>query len=169
MSTVDVSDFVFPTEWPSYASDFVLPAWLDTAFGDVLHHYQFEAQVPLPLRQYWTIGSTAHDCEQIVLAVQQMFLGTADNPLGTTQCNGPRSITFTIEVVRCVPTVSNRGQAPTGEAIEVSSVNPVVDMEILMDVAKYFDRFNSGIVVTVDVIPAGGGFHGALATYTATL
>ena len=38
-----------------------------------------------------------------------------------------------------------------------------------MDAAHYFDPFNTGIVVTVDAIPAQGGFHGVIATYTATL
>lgn len=154
--------------WPPYAADFTLPGWLDEGFHCVLDRY-ISAGVTPPDRQYWTIGSTAHDCEQIVLAVQQMFLGTADAPLGTTQCGGPRSVTFTIEVIRCVPTMNNRGQAPAAEAIETSSVNPVIDMEILMDAAACFDPFNSGIVVTIDVIPAGGGFHGVIATYTATL
>lgn len=157
--------------WPSYAQQFVLPSWLDAGFQCVIDQYAhaYTEPVPLPERQYWTIGQTAHDCEQIVLVVQQMFLGTADNPLGTSQCNAPRSVTFTIEVIRCVPTMSNRGQAPAAQAIEDSSVNPVVDMEILMDVAHCFDQFNTGIVVTIDAVPAQGGFHGMVATYTATL
>jgi hypothetical protein len=166
--TVDVSEWTRPAEWPTYAVQFVLPAWLDEGFQCVLDHY-LQVGVPLPERQYWTIGQTAHDCEQVVLAVQQMFLGTADNPLGTNQCNAPRSITFTIEVIRCVPTLTNRGQAPAAQAIENASVHPVIDMEVLMDAATCFDRFSSGIVVTIDAIPAQGGFHGMIATYTATL
>jgi len=161
-------DITDNSAWPPYASDFVLPSWLDAGFQCVVDHYT-SVGVPLPERQYWTIGQTAHDCEQIVLVVQQMFLGTADNPMGTSQCNGPRSITFTIEVIRCVPVMSSRGQAPAAQAIEVSSVNPVIDMEILMDVAHCFDQFGTGIVVTIDALPASGGFHGMVATYTATL
>ena len=160
-----------PTDWPSYARLFVLPSWLDAGFQCVIDQYAngYQLPVPLPERRYWTIGETAHDCEQIVLVVQQMFLGTADAPMGTSQCNGPRSVTFTIEVIRCVPVMSSRGQAPTGDAIEDASVDPVVDMEVLMDAAHCFDQFGVGIVVTVDAIPASGGFHGMVATYTATL
>jgi len=157
-----------PPTWPVYASDYVIPRWCSEAMEAVIAHYA-DIEVPLPERRYWTIGQTAHDCEQVVLCVQQMFLGTADNPMETTQCNGPRSLTFTLEVVRCVPTLDNRGRPPAGSAIEVASVDPVVDMEILMDCAKFFDPFLAGVVVTVNVIPADGGMHGAIGTYTVTL
>src|SRR5262245_25830635 len=94
-----------PTEWPTYAGDFVLPKFCEEGLACVVKKYadDYPEPVPLPSRQYWTIGQTAHDCEQLVLCVQQMFLGTAAAPLDTNLCNGPRSLTFTVEVVRCVP------------------------------------------------------------------
>jgi hypothetical protein len=125
--------------------------------------------VPLPERQYWTVGTTAHDCEQLVLAVQQMFIGTAEAPMEVFRCDGPRALTFTVEVLRCVPTLTNRGQAPSGDAIEVASVNPVIDMEIMLDLAQYFDEFNTGVATTVDPLNAEGGYHGAICTYTVSL
>jgi hypothetical protein len=158
-----------PEVRPPYADEFVIPSWMDSAMANVENHYDNVVHVPLPERRYWTIGQTAHDCEQMAMAVQQMFLGTAENPLETTQCNGPRGLTFTMEVVRCTPTMNNRGQAPSASSIESSSVNPVIDMEIMLDVAKYFDEYNSGVIVNVDPITASGGFHGAIATYTLTL
>jgi hypothetical protein len=157
------------TERPEYTDDFVIPKWCDQALADIEAHYDTKINVPLPDRRYWTIGTTAHDCEQCVLAVQQMFLGTAETPLETTQCNGPRGLTFTVEVVRCVPTLDNRGRAPDAPVIEAASVNPVIDMEIMLDLAPYFDPYLTGVVVNVDPIPASGGFHGAIATYTVTL
>jgi hypothetical protein len=160
-----------PTTWPPYASDFMIPPWVEKAMADIVKAYatDYPEPVPLPERQYWTIGTTAHDCEQMVLAVQQMFLGTAENPIELTQCTGPRGLTFTVEVVRCVPGLTNRGQPPPAESIEVASVHPVIDMEILIDITKYFDPFNTGVIVNVDPIPAQGGFHGAIATYSVTL
>jgi hypothetical protein len=158
-----------PMERPPYTDDFVIPKWCDDALRDIVEHYETKVNVDLPLRRYWTIGTTAHDCEQCVLAVQQMFLGTAETPLELTQCGGPRGLTFTVEVVRCVPTMDNRGRAPAQEVIETASVNPVIDMEIMLDLAKYFDPYLTGVVVNVDPIPASGGFHGAIATYTVTL
>jgi hypothetical protein len=154
---------------PPYADQFVIPKWCDAALANIENHYDNVVHVLLPERRYWTIGTTAHDCEQCVLAVQQMFIGTAENPLETTQCNGPRGITFTVEVVRCVPGLNNRGQPPAADSIEVASVHPVIDMEILLDLAKYFDEFGTGVVVNVDPITASGGFHGAICTYTVTL
>jgi len=158
-----------PNEWPDYAGSFVVPPFMEKAMLDVAEHYDTKVNVPLPERRYWTIGTTVHDCEQAVLAVQQMFLGTAENPLETTQCNGPRGLTFTFEVVRCVPGMDNRGRPPAGEVIEAASVNPVIDMEIMLDLAQYFDPFLTGVVVNVDPITASGGYHGAICTYTVSL
>jgi hypothetical protein len=158
-----------PQERPDYAGDFVVPKWCDKAMIDITEHYDTKVNVPLPERRYWTIGQTAHDCEQAVLAVQQMFLGTAENPLETTQCNGPRGLTFTFEVVRCVPGLTNRGQPPDAAAVETASINPVIDMEIMLDLATYFDPYLLGVVVNVDPITADGGFHGAIATYSVSL
>src|SRR3954451_16897471 len=138
------------TTWPSYADDFVIPKFCDTAMRNIEEHYDVKVGVPLPERRYWTIGTTAHDCEQCVLAVQQMFIGTADAPLATTQCDGPRALTFTLEILRCVPTLNNRGAAPPGEEIEPAAVTPVIDMEIMLDLAAYFDPSSTGVVVNVD-------------------
>lgn len=160
---------------PPYTDLFVIAPWCDAAMENIRKAYAEDyggatpTPIPLPERQYWTIGTTAHDCEQMVLAVQQMFLGTAENPIELTQCTGPRGLTFTVEVVRCVPGLTNRGQPPPADAIEVASVNPVIDMEIMLDLAKYFDPFMTGVIVNVDPIPASGGFHGAIATYSVTL
>jgi hypothetical protein len=158
-----------PAEWPPEAADFAIPKFVDQAMRDITAHYETKVNVPLPARRYWTIGQTAHDCEQMALAVQQMFLGTAEVPLEITQCSGPRGLTFTVEVVRCVPTMDNRGKPPPGEAIEMASIHPVIDMEIMLDLAQYFDPFLTGVIVNVDPIPAQGGFHGAICTYTVTL
>jgi hypothetical protein len=46
---------------------------------------------------------------------------------------------------------------------------PVIDMEIMLDLAHYFDPYNIGVVVNVDPIPASGGYHGAIATYSVSL
>lgn len=155
-------------ERPAYSTSYVLPQKCDEWLQAVADHYADEG-VPLPDRRYWTIGSTAHDCEQVVLCMQQMALGTTEQPLETVQCNGPRFVTFTIEVIRCVPAGDQRGRPPKPSAIEVASVNPVIDMEILTDCAKHFDEFMQGVVVTVDVIPSNGGMHGAIATYSVNL
>jgi hypothetical protein len=158
-----------PDTWPEYATDFQIPKFVDQAMRDIEEHYDTKVGVALPARRYWTIGTTAHDCEQMVLAVQQMFLGTAEVPLELTQCGGPRGLTFTVEVVRCVPGLTNHGKPPESESIEVASVHPVIDMEIMLDLVKYFDPYLTGVVVNVDPIPASGGMHGAIATYTVTL
>jgi hypothetical protein len=167
--TAAPEEWTVPPEWPPEASDFQIPKFVDKAMADIEYHYDSKVGVPLPARRYWTIGQTAHDCEQAVLAVQQMFIGTAENPMELTQCNGPRGLTFTFEVVRCVPGLTNRGQPPEAGAVEMASIHPVIDMEIMLDLATYFDPFLIGVVVNVDPIAADGGFHGAIATYSVSL
>lgn len=163
------TDWTAPAGWPDYANEFQLPPFVDNALANITNHYDNVVHVPLPSRRYWTIGQTAHDCEQCVLAVQQMFLGTADTPIETTQCNGPRGVTFTVEVLRCVPGLNNHGKPPVPESIEIASVNPIIDMEIMLDLAKYFDPFMTGVIVNIDPIPASGGVHGAIGTYSVSL
>lgn len=154
--------------YPSYADDFQLPRVLDGWVEAVGTHYD-QKGVPLPERRYWMIGTSAHDCEQMVITVQQMFLGTAAAPTELSTCSGPRALTFNLEVIRCTPTVTNRGRAPEALAIQESSVDPVIDLEILLDIAYIFDPDNAGIMATADVVPAQGGFHGAIAAYTVNL
>lgn len=155
-------------ERPAYASSYLLPQRLDAWLEAVENHYA-DAEIPLPERRYWTIGNTAHDCEQVAIAVQQMFLGTAGEPSGLVLCTAPRTVTFTLEIVRCTPTLDRRGTPPSGSAIEASSVDPVIDLEILLDLVGYFDPDNTGVMATADVLPAQGGFHGVMGTYTVTL
>jgi hypothetical protein len=169
--TITQEPWTPPQGWPPESVDFMIPKFVEDAMANIVKAYasDYPHVIPLPERQYWTIGTTAHDCEQMVLAVQQMFLGTAENPIELTLCTGPRGLTFTVEVVRCVPGLTNRGQPPPADSIEVASVHPVIDMEILVDLAKYFDPYSTGVIVNVDPIPANGGFHGAIATYSVTL
>lgn len=154
-----------PETYPAYATDFVIPNKLTRWLGDIVDYYA-EKNIPLPERRYWTVGETAHDCEQAVLAVQQMILGTAENPMEVTHCNSPRAITFTFEVIRCVPGLDSRGRPPEAQEIEDGSVDIAIDMEMMLDLARIFPEFNSAVMVTVDPISPSSKFAGAIATYT---
>ena len=95
----------------------------------------------LPARQYWTIGQTAHDCEQVVLAVQQMFTrhrrgAAGDHPVQRTARADLHRRGGALRAG-----LDNRGKPPEAEAIEIASVHPVIDMEIMLDLASYFDPF----------------------------
>lgn len=125
--------------------------------------------VELPDRRYWTIGEPAADCEQAVFAVQQAFVGFPGAPSEPTRCDGPRGLTFSLQILRCVPVANSRGNAPEAAAIQEASVLPTVDMELMLDLVPSLDPLNMGVVSFVDVIGANGGFHGAVATYTVQL
>jgi hypothetical protein len=156
---------LLPETYPAYAGQFQLPVRLTEWMDLIVNHYA-SLDVSLPGRRYWTIGRTAHDCEQAVLAVQQYILGTAAAPMEPSVCNGPRAVTFTFEVIRCAAPLTKRGDPPAAGDIEVASVDPAIDMEIMMDLHKFFADPGSPVVVTVDAISESGGMHGAIATYT---
>ena len=142
-----------------------MDAWLDA----IVNHYA-NAGVPLPERRYWMVGQSARDCEQAVIMVQQTFLGSPENPIEFVQCNGPRGVTFQFEVLRCTPTISPRGDIPQAVDIQESSVHPVIDMEIMLDLGEIFAPVGTpGIVITVNPIPPDGGLHGAVASYSVDL
>lgn len=120
--------------------------------------------VPLPERQYWTMGTPAIDCEQLVVSFIQMYLGTPGDEASTPQrCNMPRTAVLSISVAREVPTVSQGGRPPTGAKIEESSYISAVDSWVLMEAMKQFDPWDEtgpgmGVIATVEATAPAGGY-----------
>lgn len=121
--------------------------------------------VPMPTRRYWTMGTPAIDCEQIVVSFVQMYLGPpGDQASQPMRCNVPKSAVMTVSVAREVPVVGTNGRAPTADKIQAGSEISAVDAWILMDTVQLFDRwddsgFGPGIIATVDVGTPEGGFQ----------
>jgi hypothetical protein len=62
--------------------------------------------VPLPARQYWTVGQTAIDCEQLVVTLIQIYLGPPGDQASSPQrCNMPRTAVMTVTLAREIPVV----------------------------------------------------------------
>jgi hypothetical protein len=121
--------------------------------------------VPLPSRQYWTLGQPAIDCEQLVVAFSQLYLGTPGDQATTPQrCHVPRTVTMNIIVSRQIPTVGNNGKAPAGSKIEEASYISAVDAWVLMESINLLDQWDEtgyglGVIATLDVIGPEGGFQ----------
>lgn len=121
--------------------------------------------VPLPNRKYWTLGTPSVDCEQLVVAFNQLYLGPPGAEVGEPQrCNNPRSATITISVAREIPTVGNNGRPPTADRIEQSSHISAIDAWVLMESVKLLDLwdefgFGLGVISTVDAADPEGGFQ----------
>lgn len=120
--------------------------------------------VPLPQRKYWTMGTPAIDCEQVVVAFNQMYLGSPGDQVGTPQrCNVPRTAIVTISIAREVPTVGMNGRPPTAEKIQQGSEISAIDAWVLMSSMKSFDMwdgvFGLGVMATLEAADIEGGFQ----------
>jgi hypothetical protein len=90
--------------------------------------------VSLPDRQYIAMNSVAHDCEQLTVAFQQMYLGPPGGQLDTPlKCDAPRSIVVQVQLARCVPIPNSRGQAPSIEQMNESTLIMTRDCMLLME------------------------------------
>lgn len=121
--------------------------------------------VELPVRQYWSMGTPAVDCEQLVVYFQQLYLGPPGAQVGEPQrCHVPRSATITIAISRETPIVSQNGRPPAPERIEAAAEVLAIDAWVLMESINQLDQWDStgygiGVIATLEVGPPEGGFQ----------
>jgi len=137
---------------------------LDGVLERVQSVYQ-SYNVSLPNRQYWMIGEPALDCEQVVVAFDQLYLGTPGDEIAQpNRCNVPRTATFRILVSREVAIVGVNGRPPSGDKIQQTSVLPTIDAWILMETVREFDMWDDtgyglGVVAQLQISGPDGGFN----------
>lgn len=121
--------------------------------------------VPIPTRRYWTMGTPAADCEQLVVNFIQMYLGAPGDEASEPQrCNVPRSAVLAIQIFRAVPSVGVSGQAPSAEKIQDGSKISAIDAWTLMSSVNLLDQweeggFGPGVIATLTSQEAQGGFQ----------
>jgi hypothetical protein len=121
--------------------------------------------VQLPARRYWTLGTPAIDCDQVVVSFNGMYLGAPGSQVGEPQrCHMPRTATVTITIARGIPVVGQNGRPPSAEKIELASSVSAIDAWVLMESLNLFDQWNDGsyglgVIATVDVAEPEGGFQ----------
>jgi hypothetical protein len=137
---------------------------LDGVLERVQSVYQ-SYNVALPNRQYWMIGEPALDCEQVVVAFDQLYLGPpGDEVAQPNRCDVPRSATFRILISREVAVVGVNGRPPSGDKIQQTSVLPTIDAWILMETVREFDMWDEtgyglGVVANLQISGPEGGFN----------
>jgi hypothetical protein len=138
----------------------------------VINVYQ-SYDMPLPARRYWNIATPVVDCEQLVVSMIQMYVGTpGDEATEPRRCTDPRSVTLNISVSREVPIVQQNGQPPLADDIQTAAVVAAYDAWILMESINQFDSwatngpFGMGVIATVDSAPPEGGFQTTRMTIT---
>lgn len=128
--------------------------------------------MPLPSRQYWTMGIPAVDCEQVVVSFVQMYVGApGDEATQPRRCSDPRSATLNVSVSRQVPVVGQNGRPPAADAIENYAEISAYDAWILLESAAQLDAweqgsFGLGVIATVEVQTPEGGYQTAMLTIT---
>ncbi len=141
-----------------------LKEMLDGVVERVATIYQ-SYNVPLPARRYWTFGTPIVDCEQMVVAVQQLYLGPPGDQASRPQrCNTTRTVVMNIMIARTVPIVGQNGRPPTAEQIEKSGHISAVDSWVLMQSINLLDQwdetgFGVGVIATLEAPSAEGGYQ----------
>lgn len=121
--------------------------------------------VPLPSRQYWTVGEQAIDCEQLTVTLIQIYLGApGDQASAPQKCNVPRSAVMTVSLAREIPTVGQNGKPPSYDKIAQAAEISAIDAWVLMESINTLDQwepgsFGVGVIATVDIPPPEGGFQ----------
>lgn len=121
--------------------------------------------VPLPTRRYWTMGTPATDCEQLVVNFVQMYLGSPGDEAATPQrCNVPRSAVVVISISRQIPIVGQSGKAPAGDKIQDYSEWSAVDAWVLMESVNLLDQweeggYGPGVIATLNSSEPQGGYQ----------
>ncbi len=129
--------------------------------------------MPLPARRYWTFGAPAVDCEQLVVSMIQMYVGTpGDEANEPRRCNDPRSATLNIAVSRAVPISQQNGNPPSADDIQDAAVVSAYDAWVLMESVNQLDvwgevgAYGLGVIATVDAEAPEGGFTTTRMTIT---
>jgi hypothetical protein len=121
--------------------------------------------VPIPDRRYWTMGTPAVDCEQVVVSFIQMYLGApGDQAADPQRCNMPRSAVLAVTISRAIPTVGTAGRVPTASKIQDGSEISSVDAWILMASINLLDQweeggYGPGVIATLSSDEPQGGFQ----------
>lgn len=85
---------------------------------------------PVPERRYVHAGEVAYDCEQLVVALERVVPGTPTReqqewrPLGGA---AGRTAQLAVHLVRCVPTMSDRGNPPRVADLDALATQQYVD------------------------------------------
>ena|ERR1044072_3462096 len=126
---------------------------------DIVYHFA-ENDVDLPGRQYVTVGQTAHDCEQLTVGFIQMYLGTPGDRIEVPQnCQAPRSIVLTVQLVRKVALPQGRTTPPDPEEITELTKQKTGDAWLLMDAVQKNACDTFGVIADVSVTNPQGEYQ----------
>lgn len=130
---------------------------------------EYTPAIVLPDRRYVHAGDVAWDCEQVVVAGQDLthaFPGEAGEIL---VCSPPRHVALEVWIVRCVPTLKDNGDPPTPAELDEAARVTLTDQWVLAYILwAYRDDWSgpcaSLLFGPVEIVGPEGGFSAVKAT-----
>jgi len=129
------------------------------------------AQMPLPAKQFWTMGQPAQDCEQVTVSFVQAYLGTPGDEASTPQrCSTTRTAVLAVSIARCIP-IGVNGKPVSAEKMMEFSEFQAIDAWLLIDNLQQYNTWGDlsqgpGVIATVDVPEPQGGMQAVNLTLT---
>lgn len=125
--------------------------------------------IVLPARRYVHAGDVAFDCEQVVVAAQDLTHSFPDAAAEILVCSPPRHTAFEVWIVRCVPTLKDNGDPPTTTDLDAAAYQTLVDQWTLAYVLWANRSDWSGVCASllfgpVEIVGPEGGFTAVKAT-----
>lgn len=120
--------------------------------------------VALPTNRYVSNGSPAFDCSQVTVNLQRVFSGSPGAETQGQMGCGPLSVAeFSIDIVRCIPSMDDGANPPSDKTISASAKEIYTDLWILRLVvveAWRNEEFGKGLSFSVrsaaPLDPSGG-------------
>lgn len=149
-----------------------LDLFLTEVLERVINVYE-SFNMPLPVRRYYTFGAPVVDCEQVVVSLAQIYLGTPGDEVSVPRrCNDPRTATLNISISREIPIAQPNGNPPTPAAMLEANKVAAYDSWVLMESINNLDTWASpggyglGVIATLDYETPQGGYHTTVLTIT---
>lgn len=129
------------------------------------------ANMPLPAKQFWTMGQPSQDTEQVTVSFVQSYLGAPGDEASTPQrCEAPRTIVVAITIARCIP-IGVNGKPPRPEKLQEFAQQQAIDAWLLIDNLQQYNTWGElpvgpGVIATIDVPEPQGGMQAVNMTLT---
>lgn len=143
----------------------VIHGLMQDIVDSIVQVYQ-DANVALPDRHILAVGEIPHDCEQVGVSLDQLYIGgpgdQAEQPM---RCEAPRTVGLTVQIVRCIPTPKDRRHSVTPAEMNESTERLATDFWLLMDGIMASEAANwLGALVDIGSTPPDGGYQAVVAT-----
>lgn len=143
----------------------VIHALMQNILESIVQVYT-DDDVELPDRHVLSVGLAPHDCEQVNVSLDQLYIGgpgdQAEQPM---RCDAPRTVGLTVQIVRCIPTPKDRRSGVSPAEMSASSSQMATDFWLIMDGIMASEAANYlGALVDVAASPPSGGYQAVQAS-----